>query len=426
MSILPADNYLVINKTNLNENDRKILNMLYQPIIGFEPISLYFTLWSDLDKCNIMSGEYTHHHLMSNMKLKLDDITDARKKLEAIGLLKTYVKEDNIKSFVYELYTPLNEYDFLNHPILSVVLYNNVGEKEYSKLVNYFKTPNINLKEYKDVTTSFNDVFELKPLTSIETLLTDIRRKETNDLNITSNFDFNMLSESLGKMCTEKTLNKEIKDLITKLALVYNIDAIHMANIIRGIINESGLINKEELRKKTKEYYQFEENGRLPSLVTRTQPEYLRNPYGDTSKKAKMIFTFETTSPHDFLTSKYNGSAPNNRDLRLLESLIIDHELNPGVINVLIDYVLKVNNQKLNKEFIETIAGQWKRLNIKTVEEAMNIAELEHKKKKKYMSPKREVKEEKLPVWFDQKLEANQASEEEIKEMDELLNSIRG
>ena len=32
---------------------------------------------------------------------KLDDIIIARKKLEAIGLLKTYMKKDNINQYVY-------------------------------------------------------------------------------------------------------------------------------------------------------------------------------------------------------------------------------------------------------------------------------------------------------------------------------------
>jgi replication initiation and membrane attachment protein len=424
MSILPADNYIVINKTNLNENDRKILSMLYQPIIGFEAISLYLTLWSDLDKSYIMSKEFTHHHLMMSMRFKLENIVLARQKLEAIGLLKTYSKEENIKSFVYELYAPLNEYDFFNHPILSVVLHNNIGDKEYEKIVNYYKNPKINLKEYKDITTSFNEIFDFKPLSNVENFIDDIRKKETNDLNINATFDFDMLIESLGKFITKNTLTDENKDLIIKLSLVYNIDATHMSNIVKSIINESGIINKEELRKKTKEYYQFEENGKSPSLVNKTQPSNLRNPYSDVSNKAKMIYTFETTTPYNFLTSKYNGVIPTNRDLKLLETLIVDHDLNPGVINVLIDYVLKVNNQKLAKEFIETIAGQWKRLNIKTVEEAMNIAESEHKKRKKYLSSKTTYnkKEEKLPVWFDQKLDEKIASEEDLKEIDELLS----
>ena len=102
-NVLPADTYIVVNKTILSDNDRKILTMLYQPIIGQIPISLYFTLWSDLDKLEVMSMEYTHRHLVSTMKLELNDILRAREKLEAVGLLKTYVKTGNINNFIYEL-----------------------------------------------------------------------------------------------------------------------------------------------------------------------------------------------------------------------------------------------------------------------------------------------------------------------------------
>ena len=44
ITTLPADIYLVVNKTNLIESDRKIITMLYQPIIGYTSVSLYFTL----------------------------------------------------------------------------------------------------------------------------------------------------------------------------------------------------------------------------------------------------------------------------------------------------------------------------------------------------------------------------------------------
>ena len=50
------------------------------------------------------------------------------------------------------------------------------------------------------------------------------------------------------------------------------------------------------------------------------------------------------------------------------------------MVNVLIDYVLKKNNNKLNNAFVETIAGQWKRLGIETAKDAMEVAEKEHKK----------------------------------------------
>ena len=95
-TILPADTYTVINKTVLNDSDRKLISMLYQPIIGFTAVSLYFTLLDDLDKLEVMSQDLTHHHLMATMQLKLEDIVIAREKLEASGLIKTYYKAGNI------------------------------------------------------------------------------------------------------------------------------------------------------------------------------------------------------------------------------------------------------------------------------------------------------------------------------------------
>ena len=92
INILPADTYIVINRTILTENDRKILTMLYQPIIGSFACNLFFTLWMDLDKGEFMSEENNHHHLMTSTGLSLNELIMAREKLEAIGLLKTFYK----------------------------------------------------------------------------------------------------------------------------------------------------------------------------------------------------------------------------------------------------------------------------------------------------------------------------------------------
>ena len=141
ISILPADTYLVVNRTILNPYDRKIISMLYQPIIGSIATSLYYTLWADLDKTELLSPEYTHHHLMMSLRIKMDVIVAARKKLEAIGLLRTYVKKGEVNNYMYELFSPLSASEFFNHPILNIVLYNNIGKKEYETLLNYFKVP---------------------------------------------------------------------------------------------------------------------------------------------------------------------------------------------------------------------------------------------------------------------------------------------
>lgn len=427
----PTDTYIVLNKSILDDEDRTILTMLYQPIIGPLPIVLYFALWADLDKKKQLSSEYTHHHLVTNMQISMHDILEARRKLEAIGLLKTYLKEDNINTYIYQLYSPITSHEFFNHPILNVVLYNNLGKKEYDQLKEYFKIPRINTTGYEDITVSFTDIFKSVPLTSYDILTDDIKKKNKEQLNINTSFDFDFLIESLpNSLDRDKIFTKDIKELILQLSFLYDLDAMNMQTIIPICINEKGTINKETLRKTCRNFYQFDNNGHLPSIIYNNQPEFLNTNTTDTSKRAKMIHTFENISPYELLKSKNDGAEPTARDLKLAEDLIINYGLNQGVVNVLIDYMLKTNNNKLTRNLAETIAGQWKRLKIETVDDAMKTAEEEHKKYKKSTTTTQTkrtapIKQEKIPEWFNKKIEKQTASIEEQAEMQDLLKDYR-
>lgn len=429
LTILPADTYTVVNKTIINSNDKKIVTMLYQPIIGYTASSLYFTLIDDLDKLELISDDLTHHHLMATMQLKLDSIIEAREKLEAIGLLKTYVKKGSINHYVYLIYSPLTAVEIFNHPILNVVLYNNLGKIEYEKLKEFYKVPKISLKEYTDITLSFNDVFSTVAGKS-NIVCDDIIKKDKNSLLLNECMDFDFIISSIpSEMVSNKCFTSEIKELINSLAFTYNIDDKVMVSLVRDSINEKGLIDKTLLRKSCRNYYQFEEAGRLPTLVYNKQPEYLKKPEGDNSKWAKMVYTFENISPYDFLRAKYKGAEPTSRDLKLVESLLIDQKIAPGVVNVLLAYVLKINNQKLNKNYIETIVGQWKRLNIETVEDAMKITLKEHKSVKKMMNKTPQVKnktekKETLPAWFDKDIDKVNPNSDEQLELEKILKEL--
>jgi len=422
ITLLPADKYVVINKTILTEVDKKNLINLYEPIIGFGATSLYLTLWSDLDRLELFSKDFTHHHLMSILKCDLDNIKHAREALEAVGLMKTYYKEGDINSYVYELYSPLSASEFFNNPILNIVLYNNIGEEEYNNLKKVYKKINIDLRDYEDITKTLNETFESTNVPVIEA-----REREVLPLNISSDIDFDMIVSSMPRgIINEKDFNKKMKELIINLSFIYDLDTLKITELIRASINEKGSIDKETLRKNARKYYQFN-NGTLPTLIYRTQPEYLKTPLGDNSKKGRIIGVFENTSPYDFLKNKYKGASPTARDLKLLEMLMIDLELNPAVVNVLIDYVLKKNNNKLSLNYVETIAGQWKRSGVKTAREAMELAEKEHKKslRKNLKQENSKVKEAPVPVWFDQKIEKENVTDEEAQELEELLKEFR-
>ena len=354
---------------------------------------------------------------MASMRLKLEDIIEAREKLEAIGLVKVYYKEGNINNYIYELYSPLSPDEFINNPILSTALESNIGKREYNKTVKFFITPKIDLTGYEDITSKFNDVFDSISLGDVNEYK-DVRRVKSIDIMIDEKVDLNSIISSIpSEMLNHRSVTKNNRSLIYKLSFVYNLGEDELTELIRNSLNEKHRIDQDKLRENCRNYYTFEHSNSSPSLVYKKQPDYLRKTVTDTSKRSRQIYTFETTTPYEFLTGKNKGLKPSKTDLNLIEALIVDYDLSYGVVNVLIDYVLRINNNKLTKNFVTAIATQWKRSNIKTVEEAMDFCKKENKKLKP-------VKKEKKPDWYNKELEEDIASDEDIKSLEDKLKRI--
>lgn len=408
MDVLPLDSFIVINHTFLNDQNREVLSLLYQPIMGSIAFNLYVTLWGFIGNENI-----NHYDIVNTMQIKLEDICKAREKLEALGLLKTYVKKGDLNEYIYELYSPLTAYEFINNPILDTSLFNNVGKKAYENIVNKFSIPNINLSEYKDVSKTFRDVFSFT------------QTKRINNKNIVKvkhlGLDFEPtidLREVLGNIPSElidyKSIDSNTRMLIYQLALVYDYDNKTMTMIIEDSLGCNKKIEPEVLKTNCRNYYKFENKNHVPAIVDREQPYAWRSNTNGGSKLDLYIKELEEASPKEFLTSKNGGCEPTRADLKLIEHLLIDLNLKPGVVNVLIDYVLRINNNKLNKAYVEKIASQWIRCNINTVADAINIAKGENKKKTKQQSKK-------LPDWLDKEIKSDLMSEEELRAFEKEL-----
>lgn len=423
-NVLPADTFVIVNKTVL-QDERRVLVSLYEPLIGAIAINLYNTLWTYLDHLEIISTEYTHNTLLNSMMISINEMVDARKKLEAVGLLKSYVKKGSVNNFVYELYSPMSAKEFINNPILNTALYNALGQSEYERRIEFFKTPTVNLKNYEDVTVKFSDIFTWSSSSLRNIEIYNLKNKATRPLEIISKIDVNtILSLIPEEVLNHRSVTKDMRNYLITISFIYDYDNECMVELIRNSITDRHTIDKKLLRENANKYYQFENMGKLPSLIYKTQPEYLRSEAGGVSKRMKMIHLFETTSPYDFINSKYKTGTPSTSDLNIIAYLLLDLDLKPGVVNVLVDYVLKINNNKLNKSFVDTIAAQWKKSNIETVEDAMNIAGEEfnkrNEKKNENARPRKNVEVSK-PTWFNQDIEENSATEEEIKILEEML-----
>lgn len=418
VTLLPADTYQVVNKSILSDTDRKYLISFYEPIIGHLATSLYLTLVNDLELNSQVSRDLTHHHLMSILKIPLKTLKNAREALEAVGLLKTYFKSGSINNYIYEIYSPLSPNEFFNHPILNIVLYNNIGATEYEYLKKQYQKIKMDTKDYKDITKRLDEVMD----SGINIPGSDAIERSINDVSVGDKVDFDMILSSIPKgVINEKAFTKKTKELINQLSFIYKIDTLKMIELIRSILNEFGMIDKNALRLQARRMYQFN-NGALPTLIYRSQPEYLKSPAGDTSMRGKIIAMFESINPVDFLRNKYGGTKPTNRDIKIIESLVIDLEMPPAVVNVLLDYVLRKNNNKLATNYIETIAGQWKRAGLKNATEAMNFAEKENKKYTKKFDNEKVTKE---PVWFNKVNKASEVTEADKEELENLLKEFK-
>ncbi|WP_342432542.1 replication initiation and membrane attachment family protein [Neobacillus sp. FSL H8-0543] len=457
--LIPIDRYTVSASGLLHEYDRKVLTFLYQPLIGSACFSLYMTLWAELEENRLWSESSSHHILMNLLGINLKDIHEARLKLEGIGLLKTYVKtEEGGRSFIYELHPPLNPQQFFLDGMLNIYLYRKVGKSHFARLKRFFSDQERPKEEdYRDVTRAFQDVFESATPGSLQYMhdnsgdldteenLQFIGRQEQKLIQVNPDtFDFDLLMSGLNEsLVPKKALTKRVKEIISNLAFLYNINPIEMKNFILGALDENDEINIEDLRKGARDWYQFVNYDQLPSLITRTQPVIHQVQFSEPkTQEEELIRYYETTSPLEVFKSLSGGAEAAESDLKILEEVMIKYKLLPGVVNVLVDFVMKKNNMKFTKGFVEKIASHWARKEIKTVKAAMELAReevrtsasVESRKTSGRTSKGKPIRTEVLPDWFEDNSKEvvkdvsnknNTAVEEKKRAMEEKLKAFR-
>ena len=104
MVVLHSEDYLEVKIMSLiADYDRETLTNLYQPLIGYTALAIYFTLWAEGHNQKV-SSLATHGQIIRRMRITTGDFITARKILEAVGLLKTYIAvQGDTKYFTYEI-----------------------------------------------------------------------------------------------------------------------------------------------------------------------------------------------------------------------------------------------------------------------------------------------------------------------------------
>ncbi|CAM4280414.1 replication initiation and membrane attachment family protein [Listeria ivanovii subsp. ivanovii] len=451
MELQAVDSYQVKASGILTGADRKIMTMLYQPLMGAECLALYQTLFTEVEENRLWSEAHSHVQLLNMLDISLKALFEARLKLEGLGLLKSYVKTENdMRFYIYEILPPLSPEKFFSDGLLNIYLYSKIGNAQFQRLRRFFSDDAIETTTYSEITRSFQDVFEPFKGGSVpaidetkQTLVDKITPKEIEFDD--ASFDFNLFMSLLSpSMISREKITKEVRQTILKLHGIYQVSEKDMPSYLYRALDASGDIDIVFLRKIVREGYTIE-NGAPPKLQMKQEQVTTEDTGKVLNDEEALQVYLESVTPFQLLVDISDGAVPAETDLRVVEEVMNQQNLPVPVMNVLIEYVMLRLDRKLAKNYMMTIAAHWKRKNIKTAKEAMDLAWQEHEKYKRLQeepaTPKntnynrnyqKAARKEILPDWFDKESvppadnkmtdKEKQTLEEQVREIKERLN----
>lgn len=406
-----SDFYRVEVHYPLDEIQTDILYYLYQPLIGSSALQIYMMLVVEGKRMNRFLKPSSLSRLISFLSMSLIDIEKGLKSLEAIGLLKTFVKhEDRMTQYVYQLQSPLSLKAFFKNQILASLLQESLSDDDFQKTVQYFKVSVEDLKQYEEVTASFQDVFTIlhqKKKGKLLQLNEDFKEKQYQNVHI--DYDMELLFEKLADYQISKNkLTSSDLEFMSQLATVYSIDAMTLAGLVKDSMNSKGL-NQDLLKANMKKYFEVDNISSLKEVYHKQPLQYVTQDQSDSPLVLHMKY-LDTITPYELLKQKQGGKEPVFHDLMIVETLMMQLGLKPAVVNVLIEYVLGKNDNSLSKRYCETIGSSFVRKGVETAMEAY-----------RELMRTRDAKEEVVT----QKLEETSSSQSVIDELPFLLQQLK-
>lgn len=371
MKIMMSDIYQIRSDYYLDHNSKRGIDLLYQPLLGQVPCGVYYSLWSQIDLITLTKSPALFSYLTKMTSLSLSELNQALEKLEAVGLIKRYRKKDNTKRVLLELYLPLTPRDFVKHQVLNTLLLQRLGKEDYSKTIACFRTYDVKKDNYEDVSKRFSDVYDINLLNKVN-IMEDKNFQDKKYVSIEDEYDLTMFYEKLDNLqLSNKMFNHDDEQLIKQLGLLYKIDAISMQLLVKDSMIDNKL-NHELFKNNCRNHYKlkmpesFEEIHHKQSVA--------KSDVGGNSALDKHINYLEHITPYNMLKEKQGGKEPIKRDLQVIESVMTSLQLEPGVMNVLIELTLVKCDNGLPRAFMEAVASAWKRKKIDTVRAAIDAS----------------------------------------------------
>ncbi|MCH4206851.1 MAG: DnaD domain protein [Solobacterium sp.] len=369
---------------------------LYQPLTGSLAIMLYLTMYSE---GRLQHTQENHARLCTLLNCSIDDLERARVQLEQVLLVKTFRQEqDQRSSYVYLLNAPLPPASFLSSREFTSEFVRIMGKKDADLSISKLSSGRLSTSGYQDVTRPVSHSFAPGTIEPEETSSHIEPRYSFSDSDVTINFDYEHFIATTSTLVFPSELRtQEVMSLIGRIATLYGLSADRMRILVSWSVNLSTMTFDSD---------------KLKLLAEKSKPDVT---------KAKDLYSLP---PVSFLQAKQNGAPVSLADKKILENLLVNYKFKPEIINIMVEYILKISQNRLIKNFVEMVAGEWSRDQVDTRDKA--IAET-----KKKLKGVRSMHEDVLPAYMDNlnekidEAEHSEVSEEDRKAIEEMIEKMR-
>lgn len=329
---------------DMNETLYSTLSLYYLPLMG-ESAYLFYTTLLSIKKADFHIKNHLLVQKISGLSFNL--MEKARKTCEEFLLVRTYYnKEEDL--YLYVLDAPMKASRFLSHEVFGRLFIHKMGQDAFTFYKNHIKEQRLDKKAFEEISATMQDTLKNNWDINQEETFQEIK-EQNEEIHYESMhiiFDDKLFLSGLSDLIfPKKERNTKNVRIISEIATIYGINEKMMKSLIgRGVDPATKKFDAERLKKAC------------------------------LSSKAKYVMDNKDPyklPPRRFLEQKQNGALLSRSDVLLVEKLLCDYNLQPEVVNVLLETCIqKDKNHAIVASRIERMAGGWLRLNIDTLEKA--------------------------------------------------------
>lgn len=392
----PKQPFYVANQIVMTENEQKVLTKLYQPLVGILGVGLYTTLVNEFDTIPFAGDYKTLYQLQEQTDSDLKNLFTTLHHLEAVGLLKTFVGQNPVLGdvIIFQLLPVPTPQEFFSTFLLSSLLRERMGEVGFNRLVKEF-TPRffMGLKDAREVTSGFFDVFHLsqenaiEPPDAVKKAHQQVGKKEKQKPNlgkVTTKIDWDFLIALFDAYHIDKNEIDKHRNEIMELISFYDLteqdfvgEAILTLSAGKTSLDMQAIaavIAENYGRKRTK-----------ASVKQQTQPvkDTVATIKNLSSKDDALLKDINQYSSIEYLyhLKETKGGYVTPNEKRVVYRLQNQYGLSPQLINVLVHTCLEYDSI-LSPNLADRIANDWLQQNVTTAVQAIEYVNNRRKRQK--------------------------------------------